>query len=438
MIPVSEPLLDGNEKRYLAECIDSGWISSEGPFVARFEQAFAARIGRAHGVAVCNGTAALEAGLYALGVGPGDEVVMPSFTIVSCALAALRRGAKPVLVDIDPDTWCMDARQVEARLSPRTKVVMPVHIFGHPVDMDPLLRLRARHGFKILEDAAEVHGAEYFSEHLGGRWLRCGAMGDAAATSFYANKIVTTGEGGMVLADDAAVAGRARSYRNLCFRPERRFYHTELGYNFRLTNLQAAVGLAQVERMDEFLRIKTRIGAQYRESLAGIPGLRFMPVRPWAKSVYWVYAVELDPPRGLEAVTVMERLRARGVGTRPFFMGLHQQPALRDLGLFAGEDYPHTEQAHRFGFYLPSGLTLTEALVEQVVGAVRESLQCTARRFRVTRATTISSIATRITPARRVLSTDCSVPPVCRRARCLTWGAERARMRGNLRNWAGG
>jgi perosamine synthetase len=374
MIPVSAPLLDGNEKRYLAECIDSGWISSEGPFVARFEEAFAGRIGAAHGVAVCNGTAALETALYALGVGEGDEVVMPAFTIISCATAALRLGARPVLVDVDPETWCMDATQVEARLTPKTKVVMPVHIFGHAVDMDPLLALRAKHGFKLLEDAAEAHGAEYCSGAQGGRWLRCGAIGDAAATSFYANKIVTTGEGGMVLTADADVAARARAYRNLCFRPERRFYHTELGYNFRLTNLQAAVGLAQVERIDAFIEKKRRLAGVYGRALATVPGVRFMPVRPWAKSVYWVYAVELDPALGLDAVTVTERLGKRGIGTRPFFLGLHRQPVLRERGLFAGEAYPHTDHAYRLGFYLPGGLTLTDADVAQVVTALKEAL----------------------------------------------------------------
>ncbi len=375
MIPVNAPLLDGNEKRYLAECIDSGWISSEGPFVARFESAFAAALGRAQGIAVCNGTAALEAALYALGVGEGDEVIMPSFTIISCATAALRLGARPVLVDIDPETWCMDVTQVAAKLTPRTKVVMPVHIYGHPVDMDPLLELRARHGFKILEDAAEVQGAEYLSRRSGERWLKCGAIGDAAATSFYANKIVTTGEGGMVLADDPMIAARARDYRNLCFRPEKRFYHTELGYNFRMTNLQAAVGLAQVERLAEFVAIKVRVADWYRRALAGLPGVRFMSVKPWAKSVYWMYSVELDAAGKLDAVTVMERLKARGVATRPFFLGLHEQPVLRDRGLFAGEKYPHTERAARLGFYLPSGLNLDEATVGQVVAALRESLR---------------------------------------------------------------
>lgn len=375
MIPVSEPLLDGNEKRYLAECIDSGWISSEGPFVGRFEQAFAARIGRQHGVAVCNGTAALEAALYALGVGEGDEVIMPSFTIISCALAALRLGAVPVFVDLDPQTWCMDVAQVAARITPRTKVVMPVHIYGHPVDMDPLLELRARHGFRILEDAAEVHGAAYFSRVLGGRWVNCGAIGDAAATSFYANKIVTTGEGGMVLTDDADVAARARSYRNLCFRPEQRFLHTEAGYNFRMTNLQAAVGLAQVERLDHFIALKQQHAAWYRERLATIPGLRFMAVQPWARSVYWMFAMEIPESAGLEAATVIERLRERGVSARPFFLGLHRQPVLQARGLGVGQTFPHTDRAHRLGLYLPSGMTLTVATIDTVVAALAAALQ---------------------------------------------------------------
>jgi perosamine synthetase len=372
---VSEPLLDGNEKRYLAECIDSGWISSEGPFVARFERAFASYLGRAHGAAVSSGTAALEAALYTLGVGPDDEVVLPAFTIISCALAVIRLGAKPVLVDIDPETWCMDTTKVAARLSSRTKVVMPVHIYGHSVDMDPLLRLRENHGYKILEDAAEVHGAEYFSRHLGNRWVKCGAMGDATATSFYANKIVTTGEGGMVLTDNSIADERARSYRNLCFQPERRFYHLEMGQNFRMTNLQAAVGLAQVERLDKFLEIKTKIAGFYRQRLTGIHGLRFMPVKSWAKSVYWVYAVELDPDIGLDATTVMERLRQKGVATRPFFIGLHEQPVFRRLGLFDGEPFPHTEKASRLGFYLPSSLTLDEASVEKIAAALGDSLK---------------------------------------------------------------
>src|SRR5574337_319052 len=234
MIPVNEPLLNGRERKLLIECIETGWISSDGPFVAEFERRFASYIGVKHGVAVCNGTAALETALFAAGIRKGDEVIMPSFTIISCALAAIRLGAVPVLVDVEPETWNMDVGQVEARITPRTKAIMPVHVYGHPVDMDPVVRLAESHGLMIVEDAAEAHGAEY-------KGRKCGSLGHISAFSFYANKIVTTGEGGMVLTDDPVLAERAKSYRNLCFRPEKRFCHIELGQNYRMTNLQAAV-----------------------------------------------------------------------------------------------------------------------------------------------------------------------------------------------------
>lgn len=369
-IPVNEPLLDGNEKRYLQECIDTGWISSEGPFVQKFEQLFGSCLELPPGVAVANGTAALECALYGLGVGPGDEVIMPSFTIISCAFAVLRLGAIPVLVDIDAETWCMDVGQVEQKISDRTAVIMAVHIYGHPVDMDPLIQVARKHNLKVLEDAAEVHGAEYYSGELGERWIKCGALGDAAAFSFYANKIVTTGEGGMVMSSDPAVMERARSYRNLSFRPEKRFYHTEPGYNFRMTNLQAAVGVAQVERIDEFVAIKRRIGTYYRERLSHIAGVRFQPEKAWARSVHWMYAIELSPDLGVDAETVMQRLAAEKIGCRPFFLGLHVQPVLRELGLFGEQEYPRTDHASTYGFYVPSGLTLDESKVDRVCDAL--------------------------------------------------------------------
>ncbi len=364
-IPVHEPLLNGREKEYLIRCIDTGWVSSEGPFVREFEDRFASYIGVSHGVAVCNGTAALETALYAVGVGPGDEVILPTFTIVSCAIATLRLGARPVLVDIDPETWCMDVGQIESRITSRTKAIMPVHIYGHPVDMDPLREIADRHGLAVVEDAAEAHGAEY-------RGRRCGSLGDAAAFSFYANKIVTTGEGGMVVTGNSAAAERARSYRNLCFRSDRRFYHTEVGYNFRLTNLQAAVGLAQLERVEEFVSIKRRQAHSYRERLLRIPGVRGAVERPYARSVFWMHAVELEERVALDAESAMRRLGERRIGTRPFFLGLHEQPAFREMGLFLGERYPVTERAHRRGFYLPSGMTLTEAQIAAICDALAE------------------------------------------------------------------
>ncbi|OFV91973.1 MAG: aminotransferase DegT [Acidobacteria bacterium RIFCSPLOWO2_02_FULL_64_15] len=365
MIPVNEPLLNGREKELLNECIDTGWVSSDGPFVGQFEQLFANYIGVTHGVAVCNGTAALETALFAAGITKGDEVIMPSFTIVSCLVAALRLGAVPVLVDVEPETWGMDVGQIASRITSRTRAILVVHMYGHPVDMDPVLALARQHNLMVIEDAAEVHGAEY-------KGRKCGSLGHASAWSFYANKIVNTGEGGMVLTSDDRMAERAASYRNLCFRPDRRFYHTELGYNFRMTNLQAALGVAQMERVEEFVGIKRRLGALYRQKLSGIRGVRFQVEKPWAKSVYWMYCIELDESLGFTAEEARRALSDKGIGTRPFFLGLHEQPAAHDIGLFRGERYPVTERIARQGLYLPSGLTLTEPQVDEVVAAVRE------------------------------------------------------------------
>lgn len=374
-IPVNEPLLDGNEKKYLCECIDTGWVSSEGLFVERFEKEFASFIGVKYGVAVCNGTAALETALYAIGVGQGDEVIMPSFTIISCAIACIRLGATPVLVDIDPETWTMDTTQVEAKITERTKAIMPVHIYGHPVYMDDLFRLKYKYKIMIVEDAAEVHGAQYLSQLNGEKWLKCGAMGDVAASSFYANKIITTGEGGMVLTNNDEYHERAKSYRNLFFIPEKRFFHAELGYNFKMTNLQAAVGLAQLEQIERFIKIKKQLGMLYNNRIAELEGIRFMKTQQWADPVYWMYSVELDPNRGISAEQMMIRLKRGGIGTRPFFRGLHDQPALKKLGLFENQEYPAADKAYLYGFYLPSGLKLEEKDVDHVVNALKTELK---------------------------------------------------------------
>ncbi|MBU1086388.1 MAG: DegT/DnrJ/EryC1/StrS family aminotransferase [Candidatus Omnitrophica bacterium] len=364
MIPVNLPLLNGKEKEFLDKCIETGWISSDGPFVSEFERKFGNFIGTNHGIAVCNGTAALETALFAAGVEKGNEVIMPSFTIISCALAAIRLGAVPVLVDAEPDTWNMDVSQIEFRITSKTKAIMAVHIYGHPVDMDPLLVIAKKHNLVVVEDAAEVHGAEY-------KGRKCGSIGDISAWSFYANKIITTGEGGMVLTSNAKMAERASSYRNLCFRPEKRFYHTQLGYNFRMTNMQAAIGLAQMERIEEFIQIKRRLGEYYRKGLMDIKGIKVQEEKDWAKMVYWMYCIELDDQLGLDADIVMAELKKKGIGTRPFFLGLHVQPALHDLGLFKNEHYPVTERISRLGLYLPSGMALKEKEIDEVVEALK-------------------------------------------------------------------
>ena len=363
MIAVNEPLLTGREKELVARCIESGWISSDGPFVAEFENKLAAYLGVDHGVAVCNGTAALETALFAAGVGRGDEVIMPSFTIISCALAAIRLGAVPVLVDAEPDTWNMDVAQIESRLTPRTKVIMPVHIYGHPVDMDPVTEIAEKYNLIVVEDAAEVHGAEY-------RGRKCGSIGHIGAFSFYANKIITTGEGGMLVTSNPDIAERARSYRNLCFGQEKRFLHTALGQNYRMSSLQAAIGVAQMERIEEFIQIKRRLGKYYQEKLSDIDGIKCQVEKSWAKTVYWMYCIELDPALGFSAEEMITELKHKGVGSRPFFLGLHEQPALRNLGLFGDEQYPVTERIARQGLYLPSGMTLTEKQVDEVVAAL--------------------------------------------------------------------
>jgi perosamine synthetase len=368
-IPVNQPLLDGNEEKYLAECIRTGWISSEGPFVARFEEEFAARVGRKHGVAVANGSVALDAAVVALGIGRGDEVILPTSTIISCAAAIVRAEATPVLVDCDPRTWNMDVGQVEARITSRTKAIMAVHIFGLPVDMDPLLALARQYNLKVIEDAAEVIGQTYCGRP-------CGSFGELSTFSFYPNKHVTTGEGGMLVTDDLALAARCRSLRNLCFKPEQRFVHDELGWNFRLSNLQAAVGVAQLERLDNSIAIKRGIGARYTELLRGIRGIELpLASTAYADNIYWVYGLVLEDDVPFDAREAMARLAKAGIGTRPFFWPMHEQPVLRRMGLFAGESYPAAERIGRRGFYLPSGLAMSDEQIERSAAAVRELLQ---------------------------------------------------------------
>jgi perosamine synthetase len=376
MIPVSEPLLSDRESEYVAACIKTGWISSSGTFIEQFEQQWSRYCGRKYGVSVCNGTVALQAAIAALGLADGDEVIMPTFTIISCASAILYCGGTPVLVDADPRTWTMDVSQVAVKITPRTKAIMVVHIYGHPVDMDPIMALADRHGIAIIEDAAEAHGAEYLSQRCTTtpRWRRCGSIGTASCFSFYANKLITTGEGGMVVTNDSHLADRLRSLRNLCFRPARRFSHDELGFNFRFTNMQAALGVAQLERMDQILEKKRWIGHEYTKRLEGIPGLQLPVQESWARSVYWMYGVVVSEKTGRDAAGLAQQLADRGVETRPFFLGMHEQPVLQRRGLFRDERYPVAERLAKQGLYLPSGLALTEEQLGTVVQAVRESL----------------------------------------------------------------
>lgn len=373
MIPVNEPILNGNEKKYLMECIDTGWISSEGPFVKQFEEQLAMRIGRKYGIAVANGSVALDAAVVALGIGPGDEVIMPTFTIISCAAAVVRAGAKPVLVDSDPVTWNVDVEKlkikIEKKKNKNLKAIMVVHIYGMPVDMDPVIEIADKYGLKIIEDAAEMHGQTY-------KGRPCGSFGDISTFSFYPNKHITTGEGGMIMTDDVELAERCRSLRNLCFQPKKRFVHEELGWNFRMTNLQAALGVAQLERLNEFVSRKRRMGKRYTELLSNVEGLQLMPEKTeYADNIYWVYGLVLKDNVLFDAEEAMRRLAQLGIGTRPFFWPMHEQPVFHKMGLYKGETYPVAELIARRGFYIPSGMALTEAQMEEVAEAVKKLLR---------------------------------------------------------------
>jgi perosamine synthetase len=354
MIPVNTPLLNGNEKKYLTECIDTGWISSEGPFVKRLEDEMAKRVGRKYAVAVSNGSVALDAAVVALGIQKGDEVIMPTFTIISCAAAIVRTGAKPVLVDVDELTWNMKVEDIEAKITSRTKAIMVVHIYGLPVDMDPILMLAQKYGLKVIEDAAEMIGQTY-------KGKECGSFGDISTFSFYPNKHITTGEGGMILTDDAQLAEKCRELRNLCFVPPRRFIHHELGWNFRMTNLQAALGVAQLEQLDTFLVIKRRVGHLYNKLLANTEGVQLpLAQTDYAENIYWVYGLVLNNDVPFDALQAMDKLGKQGIGTRPFFYPMHLQPVLKKKRLFNKEQYPIADRFAERGFYLPSGLALTD------------------------------------------------------------------------------
>ena len=374
---MNEPLLGEREVDFVTECVRSGWISSAGRFIAEFEEGWAEYCDRRHGIAVCNGSVALQLAVACLRLEPGDEIIVPTFTIISCVSAVLAGGGVPVLVDSEPETWCMDVDRIAEGVTRRTRAIMPVHIYGHPIDMDAVLDIADTHGLAVIEDAAEAHGAEYSTGRDGPTptWRRCGSFGVASCFSFYANKLITTGEGGMIVTDDDEIAERTRSLRNLGFQPGRRFYHEEAGFNFRLTNLQAAVGVAQLERMDQIVARKRQIAHAYTERLQDLDVLQLPTERPWARSVYWMYGVVVDEATGLDAEALARRLRELGVETRPFFLGMHEQPVFRQQGLFAEDSHPVTERLARQGLYLPSGLALTDAQVEAVAEAVAEALR---------------------------------------------------------------
>ncbi len=362
IIPVCEPTLGGNEKKYVLDCLETKWISSAGKYIPLFEEMFAAQCGTRYAVACSNGTVALHLALAALGIGPGDEVIVPTFTMIASINAVNYTGARAVLIDSEMDTWNMDVSQLEAKITPRTRAIMVMHTYGHPVDMDAVLAVADRHGLYVVEDAAEAHGAEYKGQRVGG-------LGIAGCFSFYANKIITTGEGGMLTTNDERLAKIAANLRDHAFSEERHFWHKYLGFNYRMTNLQAAVGLAQTERFDEFVQARRQHAAWYNEQLQGTPGLTLPPEAPWARNVFWMYSILVDEAEfGLDRDELRRRLAKRGIETRTFFIPLHLQPIYYQQ--YRGQHYPVAEDLCRRGLYLPSASSLTRDEVEFVANSL--------------------------------------------------------------------
>lgn len=365
LIPVAAPVLAGREKEYVADCMESGWISSGGKYVELFEAAFAEFCGVRHAVACCNGTVALHLALLALGVGPGDEVIVPTLTFVASANAVTYCGARPVFVDSEPATWNLDPVQVEAKITTRTKGIMAVHLYGHPAEMGALRNTARRHGLFLLEDAAEAHGAAYEGRPVG-------SLGDAAAFSFYGNKIIATGEGGMVVTDDGALASRARLLRGQGMDAGRRYWFPVVGYNYRMMNIPAAIGLAQLERAWWHTSRRREVAAVYESLLEGVPGLGRQREREWARHAFWMFTVILGGGAAEDRDRLMARLHERGVETRPVFYPLHTMPPYRESA--RGEEFPVAERLAGRGLSLPTWAGLEREDVDYVCRRLRECL----------------------------------------------------------------
>ncbi|MBI2847920.1 MAG: DegT/DnrJ/EryC1/StrS family aminotransferase [Chloroflexi bacterium] len=365
VIRVCEPSIGQEEIKNAIEALKSTHISgTSGRFIPEFEEAFAAYCNAPYGVSVNSGTAALHLAVDAFDIGKGDEVILPTFTNIATALAVVYCDAKPVLVDAERDTWNMDVSQVEAKITPRTRAILVVHIYGHPVDMDPVLDMARRHNLLVIEDAAEAHGAQYKSKIVG-------CLGDAGCFSFYANKIVTTGEGGMIVTNNVEMAEKARIKRDLAFEKPTRFLHRFTGYNYRMPNIQAGIGLAQLHRIDEIIEKKRALAHRYNKILGEVDGITLPVEKPWAKNVYWMYSILVEDSYGMSRDDLRVRLEEKGIESRTFFIGMHAQPAFHKLGLFQGESYPVCDEIARRGLYLPSGVDLRPDEITYVAETIR-------------------------------------------------------------------
>jgi perosamine synthetase len=362
-IPIAEPLFDGNELKYLTDCINTGWISSVGSYVRKFEQGFAEYVGCKYGAAVHTGTAALHLALAALDIGPGDEVIIPDLTFASTANAVLYTGAKPVLVDVENDTWNIDPELIEKAVTERTKAIIPVHLYGHPCDMDRIMEISRKQGISIIEDAAEAHGAEYKGRIVGG-------IGSIGCFSFFANKIITTGEGGICVCNDPSIVNKIEELRDHGMRKNKKYWHDSVGFNYRMTNLQAAVGLAQLERINWFIDRKRHIARLYNQHLSGMNKLVLPVERDWAKNSFWMYTILLNKNCiEINRDELITLLKNDGIDSRPVFYPLHTMPPYRE-----SKTYRNAENISAAGLSLPSSVTLEDEQIEYICNMIKKHI----------------------------------------------------------------
>lgn len=361
VIPINEPLLGEEELNNVIEAVKTGWVSSQGKFIQEFEQAFARYCGVKHGIATANGTLALHLALVALGIGEDDEVIVPTLTFIATANAVRYTGAKPVFVDSDPDYWCIDPRGIEKAITQKTRAIIPVHLYGHPCDMDAILNIAKRYKLFVIEDAAEAHGAEYKNRKVG-------SFGDVSCFSFYGNKIITTGEGGMCLTDNDELAHRMIILRDHGMSQSRKYWHDVVGFNYRMTNLQAALGAAQIKKLDEFVSMKRRIARWYSAGMSKMVSdgiVRLHPQMAWAKCVYWAYSIALA--ERIDRNKVIETLGQKLIQTRPMFYPIHTMPPY-----CSSERLAIAEQLSAKGLSLPSSLRLTSAEVTEIIESIAQ------------------------------------------------------------------
>jgi perosamine synthetase len=367
-IPVCEPVLEGNEREYVLDALQTGWISSSGKYVTLFEEKFAAYCGAAYGVSACNGTVALHLALVSLGIGKGDEVIVPDFTMIASAFAVCYTGAIPVFVDAESDSWNIDPEKIKDKITPRTKAIMPVSIFGHPCEMDTINEIAGDNNLLVIEDAAESHGAEYNGK-------KTGNLADITAFSFYANKNLTTGEGGMVVTNDDVLYKKALYYKNLCFPLDapRDYTHNDIGFNYRMSNLHAAIGLAQVEKADTYRAMRVHNAGLYRKYLQNMPGITLQATKENVTHVHWMNGIMVDPSNyGKTREELVHHLKENNVDSRLFFTGMHAQPSLIKFGCSRSGEYPVTENLGRNGLYLPSASNLTEEQIIYVCNIIED------------------------------------------------------------------